>query len=99
MTGYLRHKNLVQFQGWCSEGTETALVFVYFPNGCLSELHHMKLSWDSSEEFVVLSWKQRVSIILGVASFTYIYMNRDVKTCDIMLDAKFNTKLSDFWVS
>lgn len=27
MVGCLRHKNLVQLQGWCSEGTELVLVF------------------------------------------------------------------------
>ncbi|KAF8108175.1 hypothetical protein N665_0114s0065 [Sinapis alba] len=104
MTGYLRHKNLVQFQGWCSEGTETALVFEYLPNGSLSDFLHKKPSSDPSEEFVVLSWKQRVNIILGVASaLTYLHeecerqiIHRDVKTCNIMLDAGFNAKLGDF---
>lgn len=104
MTGYLRHKNLVQFQGWCSEGTETALVFEYLPNGSLSEFLHKKSSSDPSEEFIVLSWKQRVNIILGVASaLVYLHeecerqiIHRDVKTCNIMLDAEFNAKLGDF---
>ncbi|EOA14630.1 hypothetical protein CARUB_v10027888mg [Capsella rubella] len=104
MTGYLRHKNLVQFQGWCSEGTETALVFEYLPNGSLSEFLHKKPSSDPSEEFIVLSWKQRVNIILGVASaLTYLHeecerqiIHRDVKTCNIMLDSEFNAKLGDF---
>ncbi|XP_010496078.1 PREDICTED: L-type lectin-domain containing receptor kinase S.6-like [Camelina sativa] len=104
MTGYLRHKNLVQFQGWCSEGTETALVFEYLPNGSLSEFLHKKPPSDPSEEFIVLSWKQRVNIILGVASaLTYLHeecerqiIHRDVKTCNIMLDTDFNAKLGDF---
>ncbi|KAJ4901032.1 L-type lectin-domain containing receptor kinase S.6 [Raphanus sativus] len=104
MTGHLRHKNLVQFQGWCSEGTETALVFEYLPNGSLSDFLHKKPSSDPSEEFIVLSWKQRVNIILGVASaLNYLHeecerqiIHRDVKTCNIMLDAEFNAKLGDF---
>ncbi|XP_010482025.1 PREDICTED: L-type lectin-domain containing receptor kinase S.6-like [Camelina sativa] len=104
MTGYLRHKNLVQFQGWCSEGTETALVFEYLPNGSLSEFLHRKPPSDPSEEFTVLSWKQRVNIILGVASaLIYLHeecerqiIHRDVKTCNIMLDTDFNAKLGDF---
>ncbi|VVB08327.1 unnamed protein product [Arabis nemorensis] len=103
MTGYLRHKNLVQFQGWCSEGTETALVFEYLPNGSLSEFLH-KTPSSEGEEFIVLSWKQRVNIILGVASaLTYLHeecerqiIHRDVKTCNIMLDVEFNAKLGDF---
>ncbi|XP_010519402.1 PREDICTED: L-type lectin-domain containing receptor kinase S.6 [Tarenaya hassleriana] len=105
MTGYLRHKNLVQFQGWCCEGTETALVFEYLPNGSLSNFLHKKpTSTHPSEEPLILSWRQRVNIILGVASaLTYLHeecerqiIHRDVKTCNIMLDADFNAKLGDF---
>lgn len=53
---------------------------------------------------VVLSWKQYLNIIGGVASaLTYRHeeckrkiIHRDVKTCNIMLDADFNAKLGDF---
>ncbi|KAK7270440.1 hypothetical protein RIF29_23576 [Crotalaria pallida] len=100
MVGCLRHKNLVQLKGWCCEGNELVLVYEYMPNGSLSEVLHGKYH-DSS---FVLSWKQRVKIVLGVASaLTYLHeecerqiIHRDVKTCNIMLDASFNAKLGDF---
>ncbi|KAJ7969840.1 putative Kinase [Quillaja saponaria] len=99
MAGCLRHKNLVQFQGWCCEGTELVLVYEYLSNGSLHRTLH-----DKSNSVFVLSWKQRVNIILGVASaLTYLHeecerqiIHRDVKTCNIMLDAEFNAKLGDF---
>ncbi|XP_027367634.1 L-type lectin-domain containing receptor kinase S.6 [Abrus precatorius] len=99
MVGYLRHKNLVQLKGWCCEGNELVLVYEYLPNGSLNKVLHR--NFNSS---VVLSWKQRVNIILGVASaLTYLHeecerqiIHRDVKTCNIMLDADFNAKLGDF---
>ncbi|KAM1120741.1 hypothetical protein ACFX19_002546 [Malus domestica] len=48
--------------------------------------------------------KQRLNIVLGVSSaLAYLHeecerqiIHRDVKTCDIMLDADFNAKLGDF---
>ncbi|XP_054789864.1 L-type lectin-domain containing receptor kinase S.6 [Prosopis cineraria] len=99
MAGCLRHKNLVQLQGWCCEGSELVLVYEYLPNGSLNRILHK--NYNSS---LVLSWKQRVNIILGVASaLTYLHeecerqiIHRDVKTCNIMLDADFNAKLGDF---
>ncbi|KAK4280262.1 hypothetical protein QN277_011905 [Acacia crassicarpa] len=99
MAGCLRHKNLVQLQGWCVEESELLLVYEYLPNGSLNRILHK--NYNSS---VVLSWKQRVNIILGVASaLTYLHeecerhiIHRDVKTCNIMLDADFNAKLGDF---
>ncbi|XP_019442083.1 PREDICTED: L-type lectin-domain containing receptor kinase S.6 [Lupinus angustifolius] len=100
MVGCLRHKNLVQLKGWCCEGNELVLVYEFMPNGSLNEVLHGKYD-DSS---FALSWKQRVKIVLGVASaLTYLHeecerqiIHRDVKTCNIMLDANFNSKLSDF---
>ncbi|KAM1002041.1 hypothetical protein TB2_002403 [Malus domestica] len=51
--------------------------------------------------------KQRLNIVLGVASaLAYLHeecerqiIHRDVKTCNIMLDADFNAKLGDFGVA
>jgi hypothetical protein len=99
MVGCLRHKNLVQLKGWCCEGNELVLVYEYLPNGSLDKVLHSK-----SSSSVVLSWNQRVNIILGVAAaLTYLHeecerqiIHRDVKTCNIMLDADFNAKLGDF---
>ncbi|XP_061342034.1 L-type lectin-domain containing receptor kinase S.6 [Gastrolobium bilobum] len=99
MVGCLRHKNLVQLKGWCCEGSELVLVYEFLPNGSLNKVLHG--NFNSS---IVLSWKQRVNIVLGVASaLTYLHeecerqiIHRDVKTCNIMLDADFNAKLGDF---
>ncbi|MED6144928.1 hypothetical protein PIB30_020050 [Stylosanthes scabra] len=99
MVSYLRHKNLVQLKGWCCEGNELLLVYEYLPNGSLNKVLHR--NFNSS---IVLTWKQRVNIVLGVASaLTYLHeecerqiIHRDVKTCNIMLDTDFNAKLGDF---
>lgn len=98
MVGCLRHKNLVQLQGWCCEGSELVLVYEYMPNGSLDKILHR------TEPVAVLSWKQRLNILLGVASaLAYLHeecerqiIHRDVKTCNIMLDAEFKAKLGDF---
>ncbi|KAF5735370.1 hypothetical protein HS088_TW15G00872 [Tripterygium wilfordii] len=99
MVGCLRHKNLVQLQGWCCEGTELVLVYEYLPNGSLDKILH---KYSSSAIF--LSWQHRLMIVLGVASaLSYLHeecegqiIHRDVKTCNIMLDAELNAKLGDF---
>ncbi|PRQ20657.1 putative protein kinase RLK-Pelle-L-LEC family [Rosa chinensis] len=99
MAGCLRHKNLVQLHGWCCEGNELVLVYEFMPNGSLNKILHRSFNLA-----VVLSWKQRLNIVLGVASaLVYLHeecerqiIHRDVKTCNIMLDAEFNAKLGDF---
>jgi serine/threonine protein kinase len=99
MVGCLRHKNLVQLQGWCCERNELVLVYEYLPKGSLNKVLH-----KHSNSAIVLSWNQRLRIVLGVASaLTYLHkdcerqiIHRDVKTCNIMLDAEFNAKLGDF---
>nr|XP_011464794.1 PREDICTED: L-type lectin-domain containing receptor kinase S.6 [Fragaria vesca subsp. vesca] len=99
MAGCLRHKNLVQLHGWCCEGNELVLVYEFMPNGSLNKILH-----KSFNVAVVLSWKQRLNIVLGVASaLAYLHeecerqiIHRDVKTCNIMLDAELNAKLGDF---
>ncbi|CAN0921531.1 L-type lectin-domain containing receptor kinase S.6 [Linum grandiflorum] len=98
MAGCLKHKNLVQLQGWCCEGPELVLVYDYFPNGSLDRILHKNGS------SVVLSWKQRMNILAGVASaLSYLHeecerqiIHRDVKACNILLDSDFNAKLGDF---
>ncbi|GAB2289997.1 hypothetical protein Dimus_024294 [Dionaea muscipula] len=99
MARCLRHRNLVQLLGWCCEHKELVLVYEYMPNGSLEKILHR-----SSDSVNILTWEQRLNIVLGVASaLTYLHegcdrqiIHRDVKTCNIMLDADFTAKLGDF---
>ncbi|XP_050208095.1 L-type lectin-domain containing receptor kinase S.6 [Mercurialis annua] len=100
IVGCLKHNNLVQLQGWCCEEGELVLVYEYLSNGSLAKFLHS----NNSSSAYFLSWKQRMNVVVGVASaLSYLHeecnrqiIHRDVKTCNIMLDEEFNAKLGDF---
>ncbi|KAJ7541062.1 hypothetical protein O6H91_04G052400 [Diphasiastrum complanatum] len=94
--GRLRHRNLVQLQGWCHDEGELLLVYEFMPNGSLD-----KALFENEE---TLNWKQRHNIICGLAAaLLYLHeewdqqvLHRDVKPSNVMLDAGFNARLGDF---
>ncbi|KAK0599703.1 hypothetical protein LWI29_007813 [Acer saccharum] len=95
----LRHKNLVQLLGWCSEKGELLLVYEFMPNGSLD-----KVLYQESNHGVLLVWSHRINIVVGLASaLTYLHqeceqqvIHRDIKASNIMLDGNFNARLGDF---
>ncbi|XP_023007739.1 probable L-type lectin-domain containing receptor kinase S.7 [Cucurbita maxima] len=95
----LRHKNLVQLQGWCVEKGELLLVYDFMLNGSLD-----KLLYQESVEASLLNWSHRYNIAVGLASvLTYLHqeceqqvIHRDIKTGNVLLDANFNARLGDF---
>ncbi|CAH2055353.1 unnamed protein product [Thlaspi arvense] len=94
--GNLLHPNLVKLVGYCIEDDQRLLVYEFMPRGSL-ENHLFRRS-------LPLPWSIRMRIALGAAkglSFLHeealkpvIY--RDFKTSNILLDAEYNAKLSDF---
>lgn len=92
--GRLRHKNIVQLQGWCHEGKHLLLVYEYMSNGSL----------DRFIGRCFLDWKTRFKILTGLASaLLYLHeecgnpvVHRDVKPNNIMLDSDYNAQLGDF---
>lgn len=58
----LRHQNIAELVGYCSEQGHNMLIFEYFRNGSLHAFLHM--SDDYSKP---LTWNTRVRIALGVA--------------------------------
>ncbi|KAI5083432.1 hypothetical protein GOP47_0003551 [Adiantum capillus-veneris] len=100
--GLVEHPNLVKLVGYCAEdderGIQRLLVYEYMPNKSLED--HLFRKVQS-----VLSWQQRLSLMLGAArGLAYLHEEiddmqvifRDFKTSNVLLDADFTPKLSDF---
>lgn len=94
--GQLHHRNLVKLIGYCVDGENRLLVYEFMPKGSL-ENHLFRRGPQP------LSWAIRIKVAIGAArglSFLHdaksqvIY--RDFKASNILLDADFNAKLSDF---
>ena len=92
--GRMRHKNIVQLQGWCHEGENLLLVYEFMSNGSLDRF--------IGKEF--LDWETRYKILTGLASaLLYLHeecgnpvVHRDIKPNNVMLDSDFNAHLGDF---
>lgn len=99
-----RHTHLVSLIGYYFEHDEMILVYEYMDNGTLAD--HIYKSCGTSS---CLSWEQRVKICIGVArGVEYLHsgtgiektvIHRDLKSSNILLDANWVAKISDFGLS
>jgi serine/threonine protein kinase len=108
----IRHRNLVQLQGWCHEDGRFLLVYDYMPNRSLDRWLFKKTREARKEDQVedqnsvpdVLAWDLRYKILGGVAAaLSYLHeewkqcvLHRDIKSSNVMLDADFEAHLGDF---
>jgi len=96
--GNIQHVNLVRLLGFCSEGTSRLLVYDFMPNGSLDS--HLFTEKDSD----FLDWKTRYQNSMGTArGLAYLHekcrdciIHCDIKPENILLDAEFFPKVSDF---
>ncbi|KAL6566480.1 Serine/threonine-protein kinase pbl34 [Orobanche gracilis] len=94
--GDLIHPNLVKLVGYCIEDDQRLLAYEFMPRGSL-ENHLFRRS-------LPLPWSIRMKIALGAAKgLAFLHeeserpvIYRDFKTSNILLDAEYNAKLSDF---
>nr|XP_043639029.1 probable serine/threonine-protein kinase PBL19 [Erigeron canadensis] len=97
--GVVDHPNLVKLLGYCSvdgERMQRLLVYEYMPNKSLA-VHLF------STTLPPIPWKTRLQVLLGAAEgLAYLHegleiqvIYRDFKSSNVLLDEKFNPKLSD----
>ncbi|PIA33956.1 hypothetical protein AQUCO_03900077v1 [Aquilegia coerulea] len=97
----IHHVNLVRFLGYCVDASHQLLVYEYMCNGSLDNWIY------SRNQNPTLDWQTRKKIILDIAKgLTYLHeeceqkiVHLDIKPQNILLDNKFNAKVSDFGLS
>lgn len=95
MLSLLHHPNLVNMIGYCADGDQRLLVYEYLPLGSLENHLHDKqpLDWNTRMK-VAAGAAKGLDYLHNVAKPPVIY--RDLKSANILLDAEFQPKLSDF---
>ncbi|KAL7185225.1 hypothetical protein ACSBR2_027203 [Camellia fascicularis] len=96
--GRIHHINVVRLVGYCADGFKRALVYEYLPNDSLEKFI------SSNQEKCSLGWEKLQGIALGIAKgIEYLHqgcdqriLHFDIKPHNILLDHKFNPKISDF---
>ena len=102
----LHHKHLVKLVGYCQERDERLLVYDYMKNGALYDHLHDKNNIEKSNSFLN-SWKIRIKIALDASrGIEYLHnyaippiIHRDIKSSNILLDANWLARVSDFGLS
>ncbi|KAE8076253.1 hypothetical protein FH972_014916 [Carpinus fangiana] len=99
--GRLRHRNLIQLRGWCTEQGEMLVVYDYSTNRLLSHrlFHHVSTIHHS-----VLPWRHRYNIIRSLASaILYLHeewdeqvIHRNITSSAVILDSDMNPRLGSF---
>ncbi|XP_054819565.1 serine/threonine-protein kinase RIPK-like [Prosopis cineraria] len=94
--GQLKHPNLVNLIGYCYEEEHRLLVYEYIARGSLESQLFRRYT-------AALPWSTRIKIALGAAKgLAFLHeadkpvIYRDFKTSNILLDADYSAKLSDF---
>ncbi|KAI3798166.1 hypothetical protein L1987_33435 [Smallanthus sonchifolius] len=98
--GRLRHRNLIQLRGWCTEQGEMLVVYDYSANRLLGQL----LSHHNHRKSNFLQWNHRYNIVKSLAcAIRYLHeeweeqvIHRNITSSAIYIDRDMNPRLGSF---
>lgn len=98
----LRHRNLVQLRGWCTEHGEMLVVYDYSATRLLS--HHLLYHKNHRDGYSILKWHHRYNIIKSLASaILYLHeeweehvIHRNITSSAVVLEPDMNPRLTSF---
>ncbi|XP_024358745.1 uncharacterized protein [Physcomitrium patens] len=99
--GTIKHRNLVTLRGYSMSSIGNFLFYDYMENGSLHDHLHGHVSKTE------LDWNTRLRIATGAAQgLAYLHrdckpqvVHRDVKSCNILLDADMEAHVADFGIA
>ncbi|XP_044500233.1 MDIS1-interacting receptor like kinase 2-like [Mangifera indica] len=94
----IRHRNIVEFFGFCVHSRHSFLVYEYLERGSLATI------LSNGAEAAALDWSKRVNVIKGVAhALSYMHhdcfppiVHRDISSKNVLLDKEYEAHVSDF---
>ncbi|KAL1542006.1 non-specific serine/threonine protein kinase [Salvia divinorum] len=101
----LKHENVVQLLGYCTDEDEQILAYEFAPHGSIHDILHAKASSEIRRRMQVLSWTQRVNISIGAAKgLEYIHdmtqIHRNIKSTNILVFGNYDVaKVTDLRLS
>ncbi|XP_043720669.1 rust resistance kinase Lr10-like [Telopea speciosissima] len=99
--GRIHHVNVVRLLGYCADGYKRALIYEFMPNESLAKFI---FSSEDAANNPLRHWEKLQDIAIGIArGIEYLHqgcdqriLHFDIKPHNILLDKKFNPKISDF---
>ncbi|KAL6848517.1 hypothetical protein ACP4OV_021811 [Aristida adscensionis] len=102
----VRHRNLVPLQGYCRAGKDRLLIYPFMENGSLDHWLHERAAAAAAGagEGGALPWPARLGVARGAArGLAHLHasseprvLHRDIKSSNILLDARMEPRLADF---
>ncbi|CAI9284872.1 unnamed protein product [Lactuca saligna] len=103
MISRLKHDNLVELLGYCVDGDWSVLAYEFGANGSLHDILHGRKGVKGAQPGPVLSWSQRVKIVVGAArGLEYLHektqppiVHRDMRSSNVLLFEDYVAKIAD----
>nr|XP_043638913.1 uncharacterized protein LOC122610010 isoform X2 [Erigeron canadensis] len=94
-----KHENIIGLEGYCNENAEKIIVYEHASNGSLDRyLNDVSLTWTKRLK-ICIDVARGLAFLHGGAPTKEMVIHRDIKSANILLNADWKAKISDFGLS